>query len=170
LRQILGSYLALAPADVPIVTGSKGKPQLAAPHTLAFNLSHCEDLALLAVAAHGSVGVDVEPLREVPRAADLAKRYFSTEEQLELAKAQPSELSERYLTYWTRKEACVKAWGIGIAANLARFSVAGDDQAVALPNNEHSELHLKTFQLKRAHVAAVALDRRFGITDIRWEP
>jgi phosphopantetheine--protein transferase-like protein len=116
------------------------------------------------------VGVDIEPLREVPRASDLAKRYFSTEEQQELAKAPSSELSKRYLTYWTRKEACVKAWGIGIAANLARFTVAGDGQTVALPNNEHGELHVKTFQLKRDHVAAVALDRRFGITDIRWEP
>jgi 4'-phosphopantetheinyl transferase len=169
LRQILGSYLALALADVPIMTGPKGKPQLAAPQILAFNLSHCEDLALLAVAAHGTVGVDVEPLREVPRASDLAKRYFSTEEQQELAKAPPSELSERYLTYWTRKEACVKAWGIGIAANLARFSVAVNGKVITLPNNEHSELHVKTFQLKRDHVAAVALERDFSIVDLgRW--
>jgi 4'-phosphopantetheinyl transferase len=170
LRQILGSYLGLVPADVPIFTGPKGKPQLAAPHTLAFNLSHCENLALLAVAAHGKVGVDVEPLREVPRASALAKRFFSTEEQQELAKAPPAELSERYLTYWTRKEACVKAWGIGIAANLARFSVVGDGRTVVPPDSEHGELHVMTLQLKRDHAAAVALDRRFSILDFSWEP
>jgi 4'-phosphopantetheinyl transferase len=133
-------------------------------------LSHCEDLALLAVAAHGTVGVDIEPLREVPRASDLARRFFSTEEQLELAKAPPAGLSERYLTYWTRKEACVKAWGIGIAANLARFTVAVDGRTVVLPDNEHGELHVRTFQLKRAHVAAVALERTFSIAEFSWEP
>jgi 4'-phosphopantetheinyl transferase len=165
LRQILSSYLDLAPSNVPIETNAHGKPQLAAPHTLAFNMTHCDDLGFIAVAAYGALGVDVERLREMPRAMALAKRYFSIEEQQYLAQVPPAELSEGYLRLWTRKEACVKAWGIGIGANLGRFNACDTNSTVASPDDDHGELHVKTLQLKREHVAAVALDRDFSLVD-----
>jgi 4'-phosphopantetheinyl transferase len=95
LRQILGGYLGLAPADLRFVYGEQGKPRLAESTSdpaslsefsppaadLRFNLAHCGDQALVAVALGMEVGVDLERLRPVRKARALAARYFTPEEQ-----------------------------------------------------------------------------------------
>nr|MCU0748416.1 hypothetical protein [Akkermansiaceae bacterium] len=63
IRTVLGGLLEIPPSEVPIRIDPHGKPQLAAPFdSLHFNLSHCEDLALLAVCGDGPVGIDVEAI------------------------------------------------------------------------------------------------------------
>ena len=51
LRVILGSYCGRSPETLHFERGPYGKPFLADPSDiLTFNLSHCEDLALIVVA------------------------------------------------------------------------------------------------------------------------
>ena len=57
LRMILGAALDSTPAELVLETGEFGKPALAAPHGgLHFNLSHCRNLALVALC--GGTGRD----------------------------------------------------------------------------------------------------------------
>lgn len=127
LREILAAALGVEPAALGFAVGPWGKPELAAPFATAdlhFNLSHSGELALLAIATGRPVGVDLERLRPVPRAAELAERYFAAAERADLAEVLGSPAGPTaFFNCWTRKEAFVKAQGQGLAWPLDSFAV-----------------------------------------------
>jgi len=80
MRTILGRYLHVHPASVELTIGSHGKPLLAgrfAGSGWQFNLAHCEDLALLALARGRVVGVDLERIRAMDDAQEIAACFCS---------------------------------------------------------------------------------------------
>src|SRR5262249_46513026 len=80
LRRLLGARLGVAPAAVEFVYGGRGKPALAgrfAASGLRFNMSHCENVALYSFARARDVGVDIERVRSLPDADEVAARFFS---------------------------------------------------------------------------------------------
>lgn len=117
MRRLLGGYLHLDPASLVFAIAARGKPSLPG-HPLHFNLSHTNDRGLLAVTRAGEVGADIESIdRQVDRAG-IAGRFFSCAEADELA-ALPVELQpEAFCNLWTRKEAWLKATGVGISEGL----------------------------------------------------
>jgi len=123
LRRLLGQYLGLQPNRVHLVVGPRGKPALAEAAGLHFNLSHCKDEALIAISFAGEVGVDIELMRPLPDALDLARRFFAPDEVAALECAEPSRSADEFLRCWTRKEACLKATGLGLALDTRSFSV-----------------------------------------------
>ncbi len=123
LRLVLGRYLDMRPAGVRFGYGPRGKPFLASADGLRFNVSHSGGLALLAFAWRREVGVDVERLRPVPEAEDIAGRYFSPWEAAELRRLPKGERAAAFFRCWTRKEAFVKATGDGLSRPLDGFDV-----------------------------------------------
>lgn len=115
MRDILGRYLDLAPAHVPIAIQHGGKPVLAGHDGLQFNLSHTREVGLLAISPSVPVGVDVEWLRPLNNPRTMAERIFPDSLLKEMS-ATPGNLEERFLTLWTRFEACQKAFGLGVFA------------------------------------------------------
>jgi len=128
LRRLLGAAVDADPASLEFAAGPWGKPALAGPWAaagLAFNLSHSHELALLAVTTGRAVGVDLERLRPMPRAAQMAERYFAAPERADLARmAGTAEEAKTFFNCWTRKEAFVKAQGLGLAWPLDSFAVS----------------------------------------------
>ena len=127
LRELLAAYLDAAPDDLHFVYGEKGKPFLdgpaAAGDDLRFNLSNSHELALVAVGVGRELGVDVEHLRPMPDGEQIAERFFSRTERLELAGLPASRRDEGFFNCWTRKEAYLKAMGDGLTVALDRFDV-----------------------------------------------
>jgi 4'-phosphopantetheinyl transferase len=126
LRSILGAYLGQAPACVKLRYGPHGKPTLI-PSTgaaLRFNLSHAETRALCAVTLGREIGVDVENIRPLSDADDLARRFFSAREVLEYQTLAPGDRLPGFFNCWTRKEAYIKALGDGLSCPLDRFAVS----------------------------------------------
>lgn len=124
LRRILGEALGLAPLAVPLIFGPHGKPLLAPPyHSLHFNLSHCHDLALLALGQDGPLGIDLEP---ADRAHSLlgCETAFCHPEEIDRLPAPDAARAAALLDLWTAKEAALKALGTGMS--LAPQSVALD--------------------------------------------
>lgn len=118
LRRILAACTARPAGELRFEAGPHGKPALAPPApACSFNLSHSEEVALIAVAPHDEpVGVDVEMLRELPDAERLAERHYTLRERRELREAAPGRARQlAFLRGWTRKEACLKALGSGLA-------------------------------------------------------
>lgn len=115
LRQLLAARTGLSADALRFVEGPHGKPALQGEHLCAFNLSHSEDIALIALADDGEIGVDVEMLRAMPDATELAERNFSASECAELAATRPDQQDQAFLLGWTRKEACLKAIGSGLS-------------------------------------------------------
>ncbi len=120
LRQLLFARIGTPAVQLVFEDGPFGKPALCNEPQCAFNLSHSEDVAVIALAATGEIGVDVEMLRPMPDAVDLARQNFSAAECAELAATPPEHQSLAFLLGWTRKEACLKAIGSGltIAPNI----------------------------------------------------
>ena len=115
LRAILGAYLGCDPARVAFAEQAQGKPCLLGPRTgLHFNLSHSKDLALLALGAADELGVDVEAVRGDLPGADLAAAVLDVRELEQLAQWPEEAQAEPFVTCWTRKEACLKAVGLGL--------------------------------------------------------
>lgn len=117
LRMLLAQSLGAEPAAIEFKYSSYGKPSLAgdwATAGLQFNLSHSQNLALFALAAQNPVGVDVEEIHPVPNLAELVDLVFSTAEAGELRRLPDEEKEKTFFRIWTRKEACLKATGVGM--------------------------------------------------------
>lgn len=139
LRLLLGSYLGRPGKDVGIVRHQRGKPALVpqlAVSGLRFNLSHSGGWLAIAVARGLELGVDIECERKLKRPADLARRYFATDEADWLCGLEPERQTAAFLAQWTAREALVKAAGTGLAGALADIALAWEPARIqALPEN-----------------------------------
>jgi 4'-phosphopantetheinyl transferase len=129
LRRILADYVGAEPAALDFVGGEHGKPALRAVTgrpSVEFNLSHSDDLALVAVARAHPIGVDLERWSEGVEHLELAERFFSPRERraLRALAHTPDLVEEGFFAAWTRKEAYLKATGHGITRGLHHFDVA----------------------------------------------
>ena len=125
LRAILARYANAAPQALAFGSGPHGKPSLAEPaNDLRFNLAHSDALAICAVARGIEVGVDVEAIRPDAATEDVARRFFAPAEVVALAALPPALRTEAFFACWTRKEAYLKARGMGLTLGLDRFEVS----------------------------------------------
>jgi 4'-phosphopantetheinyl transferase len=172
LRSILGRYLDVPPESIRFETTAFGKPYLAGS-TLSFNLSHSDGLALFAVTSSGQVGVDVERIRPVTDADAIVKRYFAPGEARQYASVPPPERSATFFSTWTRKEAFLKATGLGLQRPLDSFEVEVTPGASCpwlrvsgASQPDEPRFHLRAFTPRAGYAAAIALDRQIGALEL----
>jgi 4'-phosphopantetheinyl transferase len=128
LRLLLGRYLMTAPDAIAMVANTYGRPMLAAPAgDLEFNLSHSGDAVLVGVSLR-PLGVDIELVRDIPNFLEIAKRHFAPSEVEELLRLAPEQRCESFYVTWTRKEALVKALGLGLSFPLDAFCTGRQDR------------------------------------------
>jgi 4'-phosphopantetheinyl transferase len=124
LRTLLGRHLDLDPRRLAFSANEFGKPRLAGDGQIQFNLSHCEERAVLAISDTAEVGIDLECERPIEH-VDLAKRYFHPNEVAAVtASRDEAEQRRAFFLVWTLKEAVVKALGTGLSTPLDSFEVA----------------------------------------------
>jgi 4'-phosphopantetheinyl transferase len=127
LRRCLGDRLGVPPQTIEFAYGAHGKPCLGGRHTgadLRFNVSHCDDVAALAFATGGEVGVDIEALRAVPDAEAITGYLGSAAERHAWKSLSKRQKLRGFFNWWTRKEAFVKARGAGLSLPLDTFDVS----------------------------------------------
>ena len=124
LRDILGRYLRCEPHRINIITGDYGKPALLSDAGFEFNLSHSGEYALIAIARGHRLGIDVERIRPEIELERMARRYFSAGEFSELMALPPDQRDVGFFNCWTRKEAYIKAQGLGLSLRLDSFDVS----------------------------------------------
>lgn len=123
LRLLLGSYLNMPPQEIVFAYGEQGKPYLSYSE-LEFNVSHAEDVALLAFSWGRAVGVDVEAIRPLSDAENVARISFSQKEFAEYTAVPEAQKPQAFFNCWTRKEAFIKAVGTGLSYPLSSFDVS----------------------------------------------
>lgn len=130
LRMLLGRYLVREPALLQFRYNQHGKPFLQdnqdndGENTLRFNVSHSHGLALFAFTRRRDVGVDVEYMQSDRAEMAIARRFFSPHEVEALCAVPAERQKEAFFSCWTRKEAYVKARGLGLSLNLNLFDVS----------------------------------------------
>jgi 4'-phosphopantetheinyl transferase len=125
LRELLWSYVGEPAAELRLETEGDGKPVLAKPRKFEFNLSHSGDLVLYAVASSRAVGVDVECVRPIPRAVELARRFLSKEEHDIVAAAPAGDRDREFLSMWVKRESYAKALGTSVWRALGSRGPSG---------------------------------------------
>jgi 4'-phosphopantetheinyl transferase len=126
LRDLLGTYTRHDPSAVTLGAGAYGKPFIqrqADEPDLRFNLSHSHEAALVALTLGREVGVDVEFMRPLDDADIVAQHFFAPTERATLAALAEQEKLPAFYTCWSRKEAIIKALGLGLALPLDAFDV-----------------------------------------------
>ncbi len=141
VRALLARYTGLAPAAIAFTRGPHGKPAVAG---VEHNLSHTDDVALLAVSRELAVGVDIER-----HAADIDPYELA---RTVLAPAEAACLERRaFLRIWCRKEACLKATGVGLLDDLTSVSVHDDRVEIA-----GALVYVQDLAIDADHAAALA--------------
>lgn len=131
LRSVLARYLGIEPAMVRYRHTSAGKPELDPSCGVSFSTSHDDGLAVVAVASGRPVGIDVERLRPISDALDVAQHLYSRRECERLRSVEDSVRSEAFLRLWTRKEAYAKAVGLGLSMRFDELEVEDVDDGRA---------------------------------------
>ena len=163
LRHVLSAATHHAVADLRFEIGPAGKPHLAGSEQYHFNLSHSDRFGLIAISLEAEIGVDLEMLRPMPDWAELVQAHFSPAEFAALEQAEDAPTRDKaFLLGWTRKEACLKAIGIGLDHDLRALqtgvSAATMDLEV-VSAGEPIQLSLHSFDSGDGFVASVAFVR-----------
>lgn len=168
LRELLGERLGTAAAEIEFSHGPHGKPALAQPFAgtkLRFNLSHSCELAVYGFAVDHEVGVDVEAVRPLPDADDIAAIFFSTAEYQAYCRLDAVDRTAGFFNCWTRKEAFIKAIGEGLHCPLKTFDVTLDPGESARlirvdrPGCANTDWEMQSFSPCPGYVAALVVER-----------
>lgn len=129
LRDILSKYSLCEAEKIEFDYNQFGKPLVQGKENLRFNVSHAGEVSLIAVAQGREVGVDVEQVQEVSSDDPaslyrIAQRFFAPNEVRQLRQLPEAALVQAFFTCWTRKEAFIKAKGLGLAIPLDSFEVS----------------------------------------------
>ena len=180
LRDILTRYLPIDSRSLSFSVNDYGKPSLSETFSergLEFNLSHSGDFALVAVTLNRQVGVDVEYMREEVSREKIVPRYFSDREVSDFLSVPPEGRNVIFFNCWTRKEAYIKAHGLGLSLPLDSFDVSlipGEPVILRAtrPNpQEATRWTLKHLEVQSSYAGAVAVegkDLEFRLWD--WKP
>ncbi len=139
-----------------------GKPFLSGANSLSglcFNLSHSANLVVYAIARERNLGIDVEHVRHDSAGDDIALRYFSALEVNDLKTLPPGKKVEGFFNCWTRKEAYLKATGMGLRIALDSFAVTLSPlQPVEFLSGVEAKWHLAAHRPAESYAAAVVYD------------
>ncbi len=142
LRHLLGAQICIPPTSVEFILNPAGKPELPPPHDgLHFNLSHCDDLAVIAISRECAVGIDIESNK---RAMDLIECESTFCHPAEISKlpSEPGTRSSALLERWTAKEAFLKAIGTGLSNPPEGIRVEMDGDSRIAINRDGASLPL----------------------------
>jgi len=124
LRELLGRDLGVAPGTLQLAEDAHGKPVLLDDPELSFNLSHSSGCALIATARGMVIGCDIEWRNPELACPKVAERLFAPAEYKALTALPSEQWVEGFFNCWTRKEAYVKALGLGLSYPLDAFTVS----------------------------------------------
>jgi 4'-phosphopantetheinyl transferase len=131
LRAILSRYADIEPHQLRFNYGTRGKPTIAEScgvENLEFNVSHSEEIALYGITSASEIGIDIEKVRSLADAEQIAKRFFSHQEFTWLNQLPVSQKEAAFFSLWTCKEAYLKAIGEGLAFGLDQFQISFDSK------------------------------------------
>jgi 4'-phosphopantetheinyl transferase len=169
LRQLLGERTGVAPDALAFAANAWGKPTLAGAAELAFSLSSSADLALVAFSREGEVGCDIEHRDPALAAPGIARRFFAAAEIAALEALPAEQWLDGFFNCWTRKEAYVKALGLGLSYPLDAFTVSVEPDAAARLIEAAPGWSLSSFQPAPGYQAALV--SRTGVAagyPVRW--
>jgi 4'-phosphopantetheinyl transferase len=176
LRDVLSRRLQIKPKDIIFETNRFGKPFVAPTGSapLQFNMSHSENLVLIAVTEDRLIGIDVECIRNID-VISIAGNYFTVNELQLVNTTEGYAQQHTFYRCWTRKEAYIKAIGTGLSVPLTSFDcsmpLGGGERALpATPDSPGVDTWwLSTLDVPHGYVASLVVQgQRPQIESSNW--
>lgn len=168
MREILGLETGQHPRDIVFRYGANGKPSIDGGPD--FNLSHSDGLAVLVISRDGALGVDVEKRRPIEDC--VARHHFAPAECANLSQLSPEDWLEGFYRCWTRKEAVIKACGLGLSMRLESFVVTlipgQSARLVWIEGDDASAWRLMHFEPAPGWSGAIAARTCGAEIDLKW--
>lgn len=120
-RLLLGAALDRDATDVPLIRDERGCPRLS-DGAVWTSLSHVDGCIALAVTAIGPVGIDIESAKRAAVMPEIAERVCHPADAAAIAGLLPPAWNAALLELWVRKEALLKAAGVGLEREMSGFS------------------------------------------------
>jgi 4'-phosphopantetheinyl transferase len=182
LRRLLADQLEVEPTQIEYRVGVAGKPEIASSVAcrLRFSMSHSGGLALYAFSLGREVGVDVEEFTVDVDLAPMERRFLSAAERNALALLEGTERRRAFYRTWVRKEAFLKAIGVGLGAPWRAIDTTSDivrlDREAAHLPIDSSLWSLRDLEVEPAWTAAVSVEGGFDsgaiqlrdVADRKW--
>ena len=138
-----------------------------APEDVWWSASSSGDLAAVALSPW-RIGLDIERRRERTRWQGIARRRYSEDEQRAVAGS-----AERFLEFWTLKEAYLKALGLGLAGGLDSLECTGLSRSLGgwMESAAHPGWRFRRLQPAPGVIGALAVEGSPERIEIRrWAP
>ncbi|MEM7416265.1 MAG: 4'-phosphopantetheinyl transferase superfamily protein [Gemmatimonadota bacterium] len=151
VKAVAAEALSEDPGDFRIVRAPGGKPVIVSKTSKApaLSVAHAGRLLSVAVSTAVSIGVDVERVRPVHRARQIARKWFDAREAQELEGVDEHARTDAFFRMWTAKEALAKRHGAGLRLMRGQKRELDVREAIATGT-------LRYFDVSPGYVAAVA--------------
>ncbi|MBN9669595.1 4'-phosphopantetheinyl transferase family protein [Roseibium aggregatum] len=162
-RGLLSYCLGPPPESFRFSVEDHGKPELICPSgepRFRVNISHTKGCAAVALTQDHDIGVDVEWLQRTAEADALAKRMFADSEYRAVVATSEVEKLDVFLSYWTLKEAYVKAIGKGLSQPLDAFAFDLEETRITFRDHmadDPANWHFERYRLGPKHLMALAV-------------
>jgi len=161
MRETLGDRLGQAPGSIRFARGPFGKPHIE-DAGLRFNFSDTKDAVLIGITHGDELGVDLETMTRAVDHEAVSGHYFTPEEDTDIRSA--ADGKRRFLELWTRKEAVLKASGVGIMDDLRALRVDGAMNMATISHEAFLQYaaeayHVRTWRIGEDHIASLAMPK-----------
>lgn len=167
-RVALGACLGLEASRVTFANTPAGQPQL--PGTgLATSLSHSGTWVAIAICADRTVGIDIERSPHA-RIDQLMPKICTPAELVDLQPLPELARQRALLALWTRKEALLKAFGVGLAVEPASLSAMmnGPVEPPPLSSPDQAPCRVIDLDLPATLVGALAIPMSVSAIRLSW--
>jgi len=177
-RLFVASSLGIEPDAVEIARDAEGAPHLPGialhgrkVHT---SLSHADGVSAFALCALGPVGIDVEAAFRAAELPGIASSVCHPSELESLATFAEPARSRALLALWVRKEALLKAEGIGLAREMCSFHAAAGAEFLLAGSTRETpaacSVRLAMLDVGERWTAAVAAPREAAVECLHLQP
>lgn len=140
-----------------LIIDTNGKPILE-NHELEFNISHSENVVLIAVSRSSQIGIDIEKISTTLE-LDSYRAIFHESELKKFNQIFERKDSTEFFKIWTHKEAISKALGIGLSLNFNELALCNRETSLCIEHISNcfpQEWSLHTLNPYDDYVGAIA--------------
>lgn len=156
LRIELSKRIRIKAKSIRIADTDTGKPYLPG-YDLSFSLSRTKNMFAFVIGKNDQIlGIDIEQIKPEIDFLSIALNYFGTEEQKTVFSSRNAEAQKLiFFEIWTRKEALLKALGVGLNTDLVKVHVLEGENVLDLlgKQNSYHSFKIDTVRKKEAIIS-----------------
>jgi 4'-phosphopantetheinyl transferase len=162
MRHVLSRYLNTQSQEIKYNYTALGKPSVK-NSDLFFSLSHRNKYGLLAISKDNEVGIDIEQIKKLQDVSTFASFSF-TEKEKAIIFNNDQVNQESLFTFWTFKEAFIKATGTGLSVDISKINLSDFfyNKTNALPFDNNNLWTIEKINAEEGYKAAFAIKGKVG--------